>query len=443
MNRYKQLGFLSIEAMIVLFAAMAGMTLGFQWLQADSDMKINRATAEHANTFTDATAQWMKDNYSTIQAAASPLAQYSATSLSSYLPASFSTTNPYGQSYSIRVYKAAANQLQAMVVTTGGETINELNIRKIAQLIGAKGGFVSSADTSTAQGAYGGWNMSFSNFGATPGAGKVATALFFQDGSLVSDYLYRNSVPGHPELNKMNTSVDMGSNNINNANSVNAATVAASGNVTAGGSVNAANANISGETYTGGWFRTQGDGGWYSQKWNGGWYMSDSSWVRSYADKNVYTGGQLQGGTVRSNGRLSTGEFAQIDGYAVEGGACPGGNIVAVDANTKLTLSCQSGVWVGNRLIIGNYIDKASVRSCNVTYTNTYGQLIHIEMTAGTNNAALYGYVNGIEVTRSSGNMGLTQDASVAFFVPPGASYSVFKDASGSCLVRHWFEITM
>ena len=44
--------------------------------------------------------------------------------------------------------------------------------------------------------------MSFSQFGESPGAGKLAMALFFQEGALVSDDLYRNHVPGHPELNK-------------------------------------------------------------------------------------------------------------------------------------------------------------------------------------------------------------------------------------------------
>lgn len=74
------------------------------------------------------------------------------------------------------------------------------------------------------------------------------------DGALANDYLYRNAVPGHPELNSMNTDLGMGNHNINNA-----AGITASGNITAGGDiagrnvtataiVNAATANVTGET---------------------------------------------------------------------------------------------------------------------------------------------------------------------------------------------------
>ena len=45
------------------------------------------------------------------------------------------------------------------------------------------------------------------------------------------------------------------------------------------------------------WVYCQGDYGLYFQTHNGGWYMSDSSWVRSYADKNIYTGGRIKAGT--------------------------------------------------------------------------------------------------------------------------------------------------
>lgn len=75
----------------------------------------------------------------------------------------------------------------------------------------------------------------------------------------------------------------------------------------------------SNEAYTNGWFRTQGDGGWYSQKWNGGMYMSDDAWVRSYQDKNMYTGGQMQAGTVQANGSLRVLGTSQVDGNQTVG----------------------------------------------------------------------------------------------------------------------------
>ena len=44
------------------------------------------------------------------------------------------------------------------------------------------------------------------------------------------------------------------------------------------------------------WVYCQGNYGLYFQTHNGGWYMSDSSWVRSYADKSIYTGGTIKAG---------------------------------------------------------------------------------------------------------------------------------------------------
>ena len=84
--------------------------------------------------------------------------------------------------------------------------------------------------------------------------------------------------------------------------------------------------------------------------------MSDSNWIRSVNDKNVYTAGQMQAGTMRSNGRLSTGEYLQVDGVAVENQPC-GARTVGLDAN-GLTLSCQSGVWTRayKPLFVGTYI---------------------------------------------------------------------------------------
>jgi len=113
-----------------------------------------------------------------------------------------------------------------------------------------------------------------------------------------------------------------------------------------GGTIKGQTADITGETYTGGWFRTRGDSGWYNEKWVGGWYMSDPTWVRSYANKSVYTGGEMRGGTLRSEGRTTVGEYLQLGGVATEGTACSPNGLVGRNA-AGLTLSCQSGVWRG------------------------------------------------------------------------------------------------
>lgn len=53
----------------------------------------------------------------------------------------------------------------------------------------------------------------------------------------------------------------------------------------------------------GGWLRTSGDMGWYSETHGGGWHMMDTSWVRTYNQRGVYTGS----GIIRTDGRLEVG----------------------------------------------------------------------------------------------------------------------------------------
>ena len=43
-----------------------------------------------------------------------------------------------------------------------------------------------------------------------------------------------------------------------------------------------------------GWHRTYGQTGWYNGTYGGGWFMQDTTWVRSYQNKSVYTGGQMR-----------------------------------------------------------------------------------------------------------------------------------------------------
>jgi len=76
--------------------------------------------------------------------------------------------------------------------------------------------------------------------------------------------------------------------------------------------------HVMGDIYAnGGWLRTSGSAGWYSESYGGGWYMSDTSWIRTYNSKSVWTDSGLLG----NNGGLTI-------GY---GGASPpfGGAIIA------------------------------------------------------------------------------------------------------------------
>lgn len=121
------------------------------------------------------------------------------------------------------------------------------------------------------------------------------------------------------------------------------------GELRAGGAVRgddvvASNTVQSSEMYAAGWFRSRGNGGWYSERYGGGWHMTDSSWIRAYGGKNVYTSGQLRGGTVRAQGRLTADEFIDLNGVATPGAGCsPSGLLGRTSAG--VILSCVSGRW--------------------------------------------------------------------------------------------------
>ncbi|WP_036993397.1 shufflon system plasmid conjugative transfer pilus tip adhesin PilV, partial [Metapseudomonas furukawaii] len=335
-----QRGFGALEVMICLIIGALATVAGARVYTSYLDRQVNRSAGEQMGIVADAAAKYIKDNYAAITAVATPAAPAVITTAmlraTGYLPAGFSDTNVYGQDYRILALEPTANKLQTLIVTVNGDVIREMHLLEISKLMGAKGGYISSTNTAVAFGSFGGWQTALAPYGVAPGAGHLATALFFDDGAMVTDYLYRSAVPGQPQLNRMNTSIDMGNNDLNNTDAVNANTVNANTANVSG------NTSTAGETYTGGWFRGRGDGLIYNEKWNGGWYMADPQWMRSYADKGIYTGGAMLGGTLQSTGRTTVGEYLHVAGVATAGVGCAPNGLEARDS-TGLPLYCQSG----------------------------------------------------------------------------------------------------
>jgi len=362
-SKNKQQGFLSLDMAIGLLVFGVVVTLAMVWQIKQMDAQDYRIAADQQRTISEAQAKYLKDNFNVVLANASATVPVQITVPmlinSNYLPAGFSSTNVFGQTILGLARKPNPNQLEAIVVTTGGQTLPEIGVRAIAENLGGPGGFISTTNPNVIQGIRGGWQVALSNYSITPGPGHTASALFLMDGALANDYLYRNAVPNHPELNTMNTDLGMGNHNINNAGSISASGNVTTGadvtarNVTATANVNAATANVTGETYTGGWFRTRGDTGWYSEKWGGGIYQNSPDWVQVYNDKNFSTGGQLWGGKITSTGkitaydRIATNEYVSVGGLATEGTACSDRTLIAKSA-VGIILSCQKGVWTAN-----------------------------------------------------------------------------------------------
>lgn len=150
-----------------------------------------------------------------------------------FLATGFRDRNVWGQAYQVYIRKDAnSGDLRAVVLTSGGrghDTGSNFGTSVVpgaAALMGGVAGFVATGDvpgqsSGTLQGSGGGWSLSLATLGIpSPGGGHLGSLSNFDSYSLSQDYLYRVEVPGHPELNQMQTELDMTKHDINNVSAM-------------------------------------------------------------------------------------------------------------------------------------------------------------------------------------------------------------------------------
>ncbi|EBS1343663.1 shufflon system plasmid conjugative transfer pilus tip adhesin PilV [Salmonella enterica subsp. enterica serovar Kottbus] len=333
---------------VLMMASMAARYMG-DYLKS----REWQVVAMQTNRFTQAASSYVGRYYPTVLASATTTKPVVVTSQmlknTGLLPASFSETNSYGQQYQAMIVRNQQNQelLQGMVVSRGGHAMPFTALNQISKDITAGfGGYVE--DGQTAVGAMRSWRIALSSYGTSTGRGHLAVMLSTDDLSGAredGDRLYRFQVNGRPDLNKMHTAIDMGGNNLNSVGTVTASKVAAqngnfgvslvsNGPVTAGGDIRS----------TGGWIVTRSGKGWMDETHGGGLYMSDNDWLRILNNKGFYTGGEIRGGKVRSDGNVSVAGILTLDQINVAGTWCP--TTGAVSRTVKGDqLTCQSGIW--------------------------------------------------------------------------------------------------
>lgn len=220
-------GFVSLEVLgalvIVAMAALFGAEKYSEYLD-EQEWKV---TATHASQFNEAAKQYIADHRDELLN--QPLPYRITPSLlikNGYLQQGFAEKNGLGQQYITGVVKNSLKNppaLQALTCSVQGDTLSEKGMRRIAAQITGMGGYLD--EKNIANGAYGGWTSQPRDFGLDCRHGHIAIALSTEIlGSVLqeSDRLYRFKVNHKPELNRMYTDIDMGSNNLNNANTVNA-----------------------------------------------------------------------------------------------------------------------------------------------------------------------------------------------------------------------------
>lgn len=346
-------GFVAMSVGAGLLVVLVMASLASRYMNDYLKAREWQVVTMQTNRFTQAATSYVGRFYPTVLASATTTTPVTVTvpmlKNTGLLPASFSETNSYGQQYQAMIMRNPQNQelLQGMVVSQGGNALPFPALSQISKAITAGfGGYIE--DGQTAIGAMRSWRIALSSYGVSSGRGHLAVLLSTDDLSGAredGDRLYRFQVNGRPELNKMQTAIDMGGNNLNNTGTVNANTVAAqqgnfgvslvsNGPITGGGDIRS----------TGGWIVTRSGRGWMDETHGGGLYMSDNDWVRSLNNKGIYTGGELRGGQVRAERDLSAGGILKLDQVNVAGSACPVNGAISRDA-TGATLSCQSGIW--------------------------------------------------------------------------------------------------
>ena len=236
-----------------LFAILIGIIAIIPYLnyQTEALEKIRAAnTASQFRQIIDATQLYVQDNYATLTCTGTTSCPIDLKTLKpNYLSNAVASTTPYNQTWKIEVLPSTDNSLQVLVFSSEGETISEPTEAMIAAETGQEAGFIpypGQNNTNTqvnlptvcdptatinknykpylaeAIGSYGHWSLPLpaSYTGQFCPGHLVALLYFAPNGTQEDDYLYRAAVPGQPNLNTMQTDLNMGNNNLTNAASL-------------------------------------------------------------------------------------------------------------------------------------------------------------------------------------------------------------------------------
>lgn len=224
-------GLLGAIGAVLIFIVMIPQFITM-WEQGNSATQ-QRVCADHLRMIVRAAGSYVGKHQDTFlsqaQAGSGPSFSIQDMIDDGFLPRGFSRQNAWRQGYVIYVRQPEAGTLQAIVLTNGGRdaadgpaSFGNVAVPGAAALVGGAGGYIPTGvlpgqPSTTLQGAGGGWALDLASVGiASPGAGHLGALSTYDSSALGQDFLYRVAVPGMPELNAMQTELDMTDHAIDN-----------------------------------------------------------------------------------------------------------------------------------------------------------------------------------------------------------------------------------
>ena len=362
----RQHGMTIIETLGALAIASALLLGVSSMIDASLDDAKGQQAALYQAQVTDAARRYIAANYSTLAAATTggttatiTLAQLKG---GSFLSSSFAAANGYGHAPCVLVRQPLAGKLDALVAGYGGRAIPDREVAAAAMLAGQGGGFISAAVPGTARGASwerdttsyqgvscGGAGAAVLTGAAAADGGHLVSSLYYDGPGQLSDgFVYRNAVPGRPELNQMNVPLQMGAVAVEDASDARCAGTGDSGKIAvdASGRVLSCQAGV---------WRRQGSRYWrdpvaaYADLPASGNETGDVRLVSSLGRAFSWSGSAWEALAVDQDGNLRvpdtlSANVVQLKQVVLQNSACTDNGAMARDSAGQ-TLSCQNGSW--------------------------------------------------------------------------------------------------
>ena len=345
----RQDGFTLIETMIALAIITPMAIMGAQSYMNYQDRQLAATAATQHMSIAEAARSYLTDNYEDVNAA---LSDSSAEYLDQLVADGYldnaqfgdgGEVNPFGQEYRVYYYQGAdnADPIETLVIAQGAPSTSPSIQHTINRHMGVTSAYVDESGNLVSS-FYDTVSYDLGPFGESSAPeGSVAYFDTLDRQASTSDYLYRYSVAGFPELNRMQTDLDMDGNNVNNANEVNAQTLNAAQAATVGGGADTVTAQDGNLVASG---DVTAEGVSYARS-----FMNPDDDRFSFDPAATAENSTIRGLTVGQarEDRLVAGGYLRLESHGdTSGDACDQDGMVTVDSDGML-LSCQSGAWKG------------------------------------------------------------------------------------------------